>query len=152
MQQAAEVEKKQNESEIRKCMGSVIHYGDNIQVRHGFLYLWILRTFFRVLYARRHIVVLYVMLYEMWCSLHEEGVGNLAPLCSANKTNYLLIDIPCPLCYLSWKNKSKCVKSLFWKYFMIFIKMKSALKMILMVVYLDTRVNVRNVLVIKWIF
>ena len=33
-QQAAEVEKKQNESEIRKCMGSVIHYGDNIQVRH----------------------------------------------------------------------------------------------------------------------
>ena len=35
-QQAAEVEKKQNESEIRKCMGSVIHYGDNIQVRQIF--------------------------------------------------------------------------------------------------------------------
>ena len=30
--------------------------------------------------------------------------------------------------------------------------MKSALKMILMVVYLDTRVNFRNVLVLKWIF
>ena len=38
-QQAAEVEKKQNESEIRKCMGSVIHYGDNIQVRH-LLFSW----------------------------------------------------------------------------------------------------------------
>ena len=146
MQQAAEVEKKQNESEIRKCMGSVIHYGDNIQVRHGFLYLWILRTFFRVLYARRHRVVLYVMLYEMWCSLHEEGVGNLAPLCSANKTNYLLIDIPCPLCYLSWKTNQNVWSNLFENISMIFIKMKSALEIILMVVYLDTRVNFRNVL------
>ena len=31
-QHAAEVEKKQNESEIRKCMGMGIQYGDNIQV------------------------------------------------------------------------------------------------------------------------
>merc|ERR1712226_904785 len=31
---AAEVEKKQNESEIRKCMGMGIQYGDNIQLLH----------------------------------------------------------------------------------------------------------------------
>ena len=38
-QQAAEVEKKQNESEIRKCMGSVILYGDIIQVSN-----WLYQT------------------------------------------------------------------------------------------------------------
>ena len=30
------MEKKQNESEIRKCIGSVIQYGDIIQVSHKF--------------------------------------------------------------------------------------------------------------------
>ena len=35
-QHAAEVEKKQNESETRKCMGSVIQYGHVIQVRNIF--------------------------------------------------------------------------------------------------------------------
>ncbi len=32
-QHAAEVEKKQNESESKKCMGSIIQYGNIIQVR-----------------------------------------------------------------------------------------------------------------------
>ena len=34
-QHAAEVEKKQNESETKKCMGSVIQYGNVIQVGHA---------------------------------------------------------------------------------------------------------------------
>ncbi len=33
LQHAAEVEKKQNESETRKSMGSIIQYGNVIQVR-----------------------------------------------------------------------------------------------------------------------
>ena len=33
-QHAAEVEKKQNESETKKCMGAVIQYGNVIQVGH----------------------------------------------------------------------------------------------------------------------
>ena len=61
------------------------HSGKTLSFFLGFFLAWSYR-----------IVLYVVVLYEMWCSLHEEGVGNLAPLCSANKTNYLLIDIPCP--------------------------------------------------------
>ena len=59
------MEKKQNESEIRKCMGSVIQYGHVIQVRHNFFFFIKLSKAFLKKSDTESTIMILLMTYEI---------------------------------------------------------------------------------------